>query len=149
MTQVPAISPTSREPITEATLAMGETAHLANWDVTVLRGEHGEDGISYGWKVNVCYVAPSELEENGRIMVSDKPWSAIVQDLEGGENPVEVVPIREFDRDHAYRPDYVDTTLALGECNLGWIGIVHGNPDLGWLGITYEPSTGGRIVWLN
>lgn len=138
-----------RRTVAQASLKVGETAHLANWDVTVLRSEHGEDEISYGWKVNVCYVAPSDLAENGRISVSDKPWSAIVQNLEEGGNPVVAVPIREFERDHAYRPDYLDTTLALGECNLGWIGIVHGNPDLGWIGISYEPSTGERITWLN
>lgn len=139
---------TSRQTVTEATLKVGEAAHLANWDVTVLRAEHGEDDISYGWKVNVCYVAPSDLAENGRISVSDKPWSVIVQDLEGAEeNPVVTIPIGEFERDRAYRPDYLDTTLALGECNLGWIGIVHGNPDLGWFGINYEPSTGERITW--
>ncbi|MDO5737606.1 MAG: hypothetical protein Q4P15_14150, partial [Propionibacteriaceae bacterium] len=105
---------------------MGETARLANWDVTVLRGEPGEDGISYGWKVNVCYVAPSSLEKNGRIYVSDAAWSLIVQDQEGGWNPIETISVREFERDHTYRPDYLDTTLALGECNLGWIGFVHG-----------------------
>ncbi|WP_147454045.1 hypothetical protein [Tessaracoccus antarcticus] len=138
-----------RRTVTNATLQVGDTAHLATWDVTVLRSEHGKDGISYGWKVRVCYVATSDLAENGRIAVSDKPWSAIIQDLEGGDNPVAAVPIREFERDHAYRPDYLNTTLSLGECNLGWIGIVHGNPDLAWFGIIYEPSTGGRITWLN
>lgn len=138
----------SRPNVKEATLRVGETAHLANWDVTVLRAEPGKDGISYGWKVNVCYVTPSGLAEDGRINVSDRPWSALVQDLEGGSNPVVAVPIREFERDHAYRPDYLDTTLSLGECNLGWIGIVHHNPDLSWPGIVYEPSTGEHITWL-
>ncbi|MGO1385634.1 MAG: hypothetical protein ACTHWA_13410 [Arachnia sp.] len=130
-----------------STLQVGETANLANWDVTVVDGEPGEDGISFGWKVNVCYVEPSPLAKNGRIYVSDAVWSLIVQDQEGGWNPIETIPVREFQRDHTYRPDYVDTTLALGECNLGWIGFVHGNPDLGWLGITYEPSTGESITW--
>lgn len=131
-------------------MSIGETAQLANWDVTVLRDEYGDDGISYGWKVNVCYMRSSELEENGRIRVSDSPWSAIVSDLEGvDENPWMTIPIQDFARDHAYRPDYLDTTLALGECNLGWIGIVHGNPDLGWHGISYAPSTGERITWMS
>lgn len=129
-----------------ATLHVGETARLANWEVTVLKGEPGEDGISYGWKVKVCYVSPSPLAKNGRIYVSDAVWWLIYQDQEG-DWPVETLPAGEFKRDHTYRPDYVDTTLALGECNLGWIGIVHGNPDLGWLGITYNPATGESITW--
>lgn len=150
-----AVPPTSAPPInrrptaTRTTLDVGETAHLDHWDVTVLRSEYGKDDISMGWKVQVCYVAPSELERNGRITVSDKPWSAIVQDLEGvEENLMVTIPIHDFERDHTYRPDYLDTTLSLGECNLGWIGIVHGNPDLGWFGIVYEPSTGETVTWL-
>ncbi len=134
-------------PLLRATLLVGETARLANWEVTVLKGEPGEDGISYGWKVKVCYVAHSPLEKDGRVYVSDNAWSFIVQDQEGGWNPIESIPVGAFERDHTYRPDYVNTTLALGECNLGWIGIVHGNPDLGWLGVEYEPSTGEGITW--
>lgn len=140
-------APGTPTPLLRATLHVGETAQLANWEVTVLKGEPGEDGISYGWKVNVCYVAPSPLAKDRRIYVSDAAWSLIVQDQEGGWNPVDNIPVRALKRDHTYRPDYVNTTLALGECNLGWIGIVHGNPDLGWLGIEYTPSTGESITW--
>lgn len=145
----PAPTSTGAGTMSDGELAVGETAHLANWDVTVQRAEYGEDEVSYGWKVNVCYTAESSQGRDGRIQVSDAVWSAIVQDLEGGDNPVQSIPISKFERDHTYTPDYLNTTLAVGECNLGWIGIVHGNPDLGWLGITYAPSTGETITWTN
>lgn len=128
-------------------MKVGESARLENWEVTVMDGEYGKDGISYGWKVDVCYIAPSSFAKDGRIKVSDEVWSVLVEDMESNVSRVVTVPVGEFERDHAYRPDYLDTTLAVGECNLGWIGIVHGNPDLAFQGITYEPSTGESITW--
>lgn len=139
------VSPTPF-PDSENTLKVGETAHLANWDVTVQRAEYGYEGFSYGWKVNVCYVAASDLAVDGRIKVSDRVWTALLQDQESG-GPVESVPIPEFERDHTWTPEYANTSLSVGDCNLGWIGIHNENPDLDWPGIVYTPSTGETITW--
>lgn len=129
-------------------LAIGQTARLRYFDVTVRQAAYGQDGISVGWKVEVCYRAPHPgANTDGTTRISTNPWSARVVDGEVG-GPAEEIALDRFPRDNAWSPPYRTRQIRLGECEFGWIGIRHDNPDLQWPAVIYQPRDfGDRIVW--
>lgn len=130
-------------------LGVGQTAHLSYFDVTLLQFAHGKDGISVGWKVQVCYTRPHpQQNSDGSTRVSTNPWSARIADGETGSAP-RWMRIDEMPRDNAWSPGYATRTIRLGECNMGWIGVTHGNPDLLWSGLRYAPADFGDVVVWN
>ena len=129
-------------------LSIGQTARLRYFDVTVQRFAHGKDGISAGYRVQVCYAAPHpSANADGTTRVSTDPWSFLVRDGESGGR-YRQVPVGELPRDWAWSPSYRETLLRAGECSTGWIGVRHGSPDLQWGGIVYQPADfGDRVTW--
>lgn len=134
------------EPLRRAGLSYGQTAQLRYFDITVQRFEHGKDGISAAWRTQTCYRRPHPEAKNGRVPVSTGPWKAVVIDGEGGTKS-SAVSVDSIGIDPTWSPLYVSTTLALGECQTGWIAIRHRNPDLQWLGIQYRPADGDQADW--
>ncbi len=131
------------------TLGIGQTARLTYFDVTVQRFAFGQDHISIGFRIEVCYRKPhAGAAGDGTTRVSTDPWSFLVRDGEGPQTSYKAVPVSTFPRDWAWSPSYRETRLAPGSCNVGWIGIRHENPDLQWGGIVYAPADfGDRITW--
>lgn len=138
----------SGEPGQDVTLQTGQTAHLQYFDVTVLRFEFGQDGVSAGWKVRVCYTRGHPgANPDGTTRVSRDPWSVSVRDGEGAE-PAQWQPLGDFEHDTTWTPDYTEKQLRVGECNEGWLGIKHGSPDLVFDGIRYAPADfEGAATW--
>lgn len=130
-------------------LGTGETAHLAHFDVTVRERAFGKDGVSIGWKVEVCYTQRhAQQNANDTTRVSTNPWSVQVRDGEGQSGKAEWLPIDRFPRDKGWEPPYETRDLKLGSCQLGWIAVRHGNPDLQWLAIRYAPADfGDEVTW--
>lgn len=121
-------------------LKFGQTAHLQYFDVTVQRQEFGKDGVSIGWKVELCYRAKApQADASGKVSITRAPWSASVADGETGTDPKDV-PLSKFKADSGWSPAYQETHLALGACDTGWIAVHHGNPDLTWHGVVYAPT---------
>ncbi|WP_460742068.1 hypothetical protein [Mariniluteicoccus endophyticus] len=141
--------PTQAAPAPRAqnlSLVVGQTARLSYFDVTLLQFTHGKDGVSVGWKVQVCYTRPHpQQNSDGSTRVSTNPWSARIADGETGSAP-RWIRIDEMPRDNAWSPNYATRTIRLGECNMGWIGVTHGNPDLLWSGLRYAPADFGDVV---
>lgn len=138
-------SPSAKGP-QDLSLSTGQTARLANFDATLLRSEHGKDGISIGWKVRVCYTsAHPEADADGATRISTDPWSVQVLDGEGGTKAV-WSRISEFPADKGWQPPYPERKLALGECSEGWIAVRHENPDLQFQALRYQPAGSGDVV---
>lgn len=131
------------------TLRVGETAHLAYFDVTFLRTAPGRDGISHGWKVRVCYTASHPRQNaDGTTRVSTNPWSVLVRDGEAHGSGSRWVRIEEFPQDGGWDPPYTDRLISLGQCAEGWLAIRHDNPDLQYLALRYAPADfGDRVTW--
>lgn len=129
-------------------LAQGKTAHLTYFDVTFLRFAAGQDGISHGWKVRVCYTSPHPGQNaDGTTRVSTNPWSVLVRDGEGGQEG-RWVRIDDFPADKGWAPSYPVRRISVGQCAEGWIAIRDENPDLQWLAIRYAPADfGDQVTW--
>lgn len=128
-------------------LQTGQTAHLAYFDVTFQRFAHGQDGVSAGWRVEVCYRRPHPNQNpDNTTRVSADPWSVQALDAEGPDGRPTWVAIDEFPRDDGWSPPYATAQLKLGSCQTGWLGVRHGNPDLQFLAVRYAPADFGDVV---
>ena len=142
--QTPA-SPEKEQP-KKLNLREGQTANLQHFDVTVLKAEHGKDGISYGVQIKTCYTkAHPGQGADGTTRVSTDPWSLRVRDGESS-NPWKWYPVSEFPKDSGWSPEFKEQKLKVGECATGWIPIKHENPDLQWGGVKYAPADFGDVV---
>jgi hypothetical protein len=143
-TQAPDTAP---PPGQQLQLGPGQTAHLTYFDVTFQRFAHGQDGISAGWRVEACYRRPHpEQNADNTTRVSADPWSVQVLDAEGPGGRPTWLGINEFPRDNQWSPPYPTTNLKLGACQVGWLGVRHGNPDLQFLALRYAPADFGDVV---
>lgn len=128
-------------------LRAGQTARLAYFDVTFQRFARGQDGVSAGWRVEVCYRRPHPNQNaDNTTRVSADPWSVQVLDAEGPDGRPTWLAINEFPRDNGWSPPYPTTQLRLGSCQTGWLGVRHGNPDLQFLAVRYAPADFGDVV---
>lgn len=129
-------------------LAQGKTAHLTYFDVTFLRFAAGQDGVSHGWKVRVCYTsAHPGQNSDGTTRVSTNPWSVLVRDGEGGQEGM-WVRIDDFPADKGWAPPYPSRRISVGQCAEGWLAIRDENPDLQWLAVRYAPADfGDQVTW--
>lgn len=127
-------------------LAVGETARLGYFDVTVhqIKGEENsvEGGGYHGARVTVCYVRiHPDANADGSTNTSTEPWT--FGWFHDGE-PTWVLnpggPGESQLSDH-WPPAYEPRTLKLEECNTGWITIDIRKPWLlGISGVRYDPS---------
>ncbi len=128
-------------------LGPGQTARLTYFDVTFQRFAHGQDGVSAGWRVEVCYRRPHPQQNaDNTTRVSSDPWSVLVYDAEGGGGRPTWVGINEFERDNEWSPPYPTNQLRLGACQTGWLGVRHGNPDFQFQALRYAPADFGDVV---
>ncbi len=77
--------------------------------------------------------------------MSNNPWSVEFRDGEtGGPTVWRTIPSLPFDQ--GWVPEYRETRLAVGECQEGWMGVRHDNPDLQWTGLRYAPADFGDVI---
>jgi len=141
-TAVPANRPQNLE------LAVGQTARLTYFDVTLLRTAPGQDAVSHGWKVSVCHTRHHGAENaDGTTRVSSDPWSAQVRDGESAQG-ARWVRLDDMPRDRGWVPEFREARLATGQCQTGWISVRHGNPDLQFGDVRYESADfGDTVTW--
>ena len=137
-------------PVVRDQVPMGTIVQTQYFDVTVLERQFHPDATATGYHVRVCYAAAHpEANDDGSTRTSIDPWRVGLYDGET-QVPADVqyVRVREFDYTDAFGPAYTEKQLMVGDCNEGWIGLEHGNPDLAWLSIRYAPADfGDEITW--
>ncbi|WP_420176598.1 hypothetical protein [Luteococcus sp. OSA5] len=131
-------------------LAPGETAKMKHFDVTMLKSQFGQDSVSHGWKVRVCYTrAHPDANPDGTTRVSADPWSVLVRDGEGSKE-TSWYPLDDFPADKGWTPPYQERQLAVGDCTEGWLAIRHDNPDLQFSGLRYQPADFDEVAtWIS
>ncbi|HSO70876.1 MAG TPA: hypothetical protein VLQ67_14730, partial [Arachnia sp.] len=129
-------------------VGLGSTVSLRYFDVTVSDVQRGATEMAV--KVEVCYThAHPEANQDGTTRVSRDPWSLGITDPEGAQSiEYMYVKAREFPTSARWTPVYRETRLSVGECNTGWLGIQHDNPDL-WISyLRYSPADfGDQVTW--
>lgn len=130
----------------EETVTPGATAHTRYFDVTVFGREFTDTAT--GIEVEVCYAAEHpEANDDGTTRVSTDPWRFGVYDGETGvPEDTQYYGVSEFEPTTAFTPAYEEKMLSVGECNRGWIGVEHGNPDLAWVSARYQPADFGDVI---
>lgn len=130
------------------TAELGETVKTRYFDITVSALESDEEGLAWGAKVEVCYVAPHpEQNADGTTRTSVDPWYFSVQDGEAG-GPAEWVKVKDLPSSTRWEPAYGTKLVTLGECNSGWVQAEPGNPDLFFPNLRYAPADfGDDIRW--
>lgn len=130
----------------EESRPVGATAHLQYFDVTVFGREFTDTAT--GIEVEVCYAAEHpEANDDGTTRVSTDPWRFGVYDGETGvPEDTQYYGVSEFEPTTAFTPAYEEKMLSVGECNRGWIGVEHGNPDLAWVSARYQPADFGDVI---
>ena len=130
-------------------VGLGSTVSMRHFDVTVSDVQWDSDGVAVGVKVAVCYThAHPDANRDGTTRTSRDPWSFGLLDAESGKDDYSFYRAREFDVSTHWTPVYAERLVSVGECNSGWLGIEHGNPDL-WIGyVRYAPSDfGDQVTW--
>ena len=119
-------------------LAVGQTAHLAYFDVTV--DDHRLLPGLWGARVKVCYTHPHpSANADGTTRVSTDPWE-FGFGPDGGGVHYDKDPTIDTHVSDYWKPAYGETRLALGQCHSGWVtvGLVEG--AVGFRGMRYAPS---------
>lgn len=129
---------------------MNTTVSLRYFDVTVSDPVSDDEGTAFGAKVKVCYRhAHPDARTDGKVRVSLDPWSFGVLDLEAGATEPAYFKVTAVPSSSLWVPLYVETWLALDQCQTGYISAAHGNPDLSSeFTMRYAPAgSSDRITW--
>ena len=132
-------APASVKPSTSTTptsLAIGQTAHLPYFDVTVSDVRTAPYGVS-GVRVTVCYTHPHpDAQTDGSTRLSRDPWTF---DVKRSDGSVSQLAPQWIEMSEPFIPVYGDAHVRVGECRSGWITTIPSQGDVLTMA-NYAPS---------